>query len=136
MMFDLRSDLRNQRALVSTISTNTTTTGDIIDMQGHQTGAYFTVLCSAFTDGSYVVSLQHGDAANLSDAVDVVAPDLVGSNFTLTAATAAAAVINSLGYIGGKRYVRLKVVSTGVTTGATLIGSAVVRGDERPALQS
>ncbi len=113
----------------ATIATNATTNGAIIDTQGFNALEFF-LQVGARTDGSYTIQLQHGDAADLSDAVAVDTAKVLG-NAALTPITAANSV-RRVGYVGNKRYVRPQVVSTGATTGAT-VGVLAVLG--RPNLR-
>tara|TARA_R110000787_G_scaffold7296_6_gene25062 strand:- start:17559 stop:17972 length:414 start_codon:yes stop_codon:yes gene_type:complete len=113
---------------LAAITSDTTTVGNIIDRAAKE-AVEFVILSGTVTDGSYAPLVEHGDAANLSDAATVPATELLG--------TAAEATIGAgdddqagkkIGYMGGKRYVRLSLVSTGTTTGGTNMGSVVVLG--------
>lgn len=120
--YDLHNLLNGAVALnIGAISSSTTTTGNIIDTQGY-TGIEFFLLVGARTDGTYTMSLEHGDDSGLSDAAAPSSDDVIGS-----AASSAANSVKRLGYVGNKRYVRCKVVSTTVTSGAT-VGALAVRG--------
>ena len=105
------------------ITTNTTTNGLTIDTQGHES-LTFAVQSAAYTDGSYAVQLFAGDAANMSDEVVITTQvlGLLGTAPTLAAAN----LVSKVGYVGSKRYARLKIVSTGVTSGATVSAVAVL----------
>lgn len=101
---------------IAAISTNATTNGVIIDTQGYGS-LEFLLHLGARTDGTYTLQLQHGDAANLSDAAVVSnADDLIGALPVGNAAN----TVQRVGYRGDKRYVRANVVSASVTTGATV----------------
>src|SRR5581483_9047257 len=117
-MRDLLNTLVSKVAkTIAAISTNTTTNGAIIDLQGF-VSARFDFLSGTLTDGTYACSLQHGDAANLSDAADVPAAQVLG---TVSFAATDDDTVKSLAYIGSKRYVRVKIVSTGGTLGAVAV---------------
>ncbi len=127
---DIHNQMRQLLARnVAAITSNTTSAGNIIDTQGFD-AVEFLVFSGARTDGSYLPLIEHGDAANLSDAVAVPDAELLGTNITTgqeAAATIAAAnAATRIGYIGTRRYVRLSIVSTGVTSGATLGAIAVL----------
>lgn len=124
--FDIHNELyptiaRNTAA----INSNTTSTGtNIIDTQGY--GALeFIQTVGARTDGTFTLALVHGDDPALSDGVAVTDADLLGT----LAGTAinAANTVKRVGYRGDKRYVRADVVSTSVSSGAT-VGVLAVRG--------
>lgn len=121
-LFDLHDNCEVANALDSqTISTDTTTNGEIIDIAGYH-GLEFVLKSGAITDGAYTVTLTHGDDSGLSDGATVAAADLLGSiAFADTDDDAA----KRIGYIGKKRYVRLNVVSTGTTSGGVFDGVAV-----------
>ena len=118
---DLKNNIKVKKAFDAAISTNTTTSGVIIDTLGYRS-VMFTLLCHAFTDGTYTPLIQEGDESNLSDAAAVEDTYLIGTE--ADAAIDANDEITTIGYAGTKRYVRLQVVSTGVTSGASLYGVA------------
>lgn len=123
---DIHNGLLARVALnTAAITSNTTTNGtNIIDTQGYS-GLEFLMTVGARTDGTFSMTIQHGDASDLSDATTVDASDLLGT----TAQTAAntAQTQKRIGYVGNKRYVRANVVSTSVTSGAT-VGVAALLG--------
>ncbi len=99
----------------------------IIDLQGYNS-AEFLLQSATLTDGAFAPSITEGNQANLSDGTAVSAADLIG---TIAAATFAATddnVVKRLGYGGSKRYIRLSITATGVTTGGTM-GAVALRGD-------
>lgn len=128
----MRKDLHNNCAAAvaknqSTISSNTTTTGIIIDTKGF--GAIeFLLYTGTRTDGTYTPLIEEGDAADLGDAAAVDDANLFGTE--AAAALAASNSVSKIGYRVGKwRYVRLSVVSTGVTSGCTGVGALVVKAN-------
>lgn len=103
------------------ISSNTTTTGAIIDTADFDMGIYFAVDIYAYTDGTFTLKIEDGDDSGLSDAADVSTTQLVyGSLPALTAAIAEGGILAKEGIHSTKRYVRASIVSTGVTTGASV----------------
>lgn len=125
--FDSTSNMLGVVALnTTTIATSTSTNGNIIDMQGYNSLTGF-LQVGARTDGSYTMKWQHGDLANGTDMADVDATDIPAQAVNTTAAVTTANSVRRLGYVGNKRYVRPAVVSTGVTTGAT-VGVLAVQG--------
>lgn len=114
------------------IASDTTTVGEIIDMKGAD-GVIIEAFTGTVTDGDYEFQLFVGNAANMSDEVEVAhdSVDILGTmpnwvadtdddkieNFCYIAATA----------IPGYRYMRLKVVSTNFSaTGAVLGATATL----------
>lgn len=125
MEYDLHNNVNDVHALNhQTISTNTTTVGDIIDTAGYES-IEFLIQSATITDGVYTVKLEDGDDSGLSDAADVSSELVLGS---LPAHVAADDnVVKRVGCISKKRYVRLSLVSTGTTTGGAL-GAVAVQG--------
>jgi len=115
---------------VQAITSSTTTTGAIIDTKDYDLGLYFAMVVTAWVDGTYTLKIEDGDAANLSDAADVDSTSLVyGTLPALGAATAEGAFLTKEGVHSIKRYVRVSVVSTGVTAGAS-VGVLAIAGAE------
>lgn len=106
------------------ITTDTTTNGNVIDLQGFE-ACRFDFQSATITDGAYACSIQEGDESDGSDMAD--ASDVLGA---ASFAAADDSTVKSLSYVGSKRYVRAKIVSTGVTTGGTL-GATAVLGRQR-----
>lgn len=114
---DFHSNMKTSIALaVGNITTNTTTVGNIIDTAGFE-GLEFSIQSGTITDGAYALLLEEGDDAGLSDADAVSAANTLGVLTGFVAADDDAT--KRVGTIGKKRYQRLSVVSTGVTTGGT-----------------
>ncbi|MBX4992279.1 hypothetical protein ABID08_000709 [Rhizobium binae] len=127
---DLHNNLGVAVALnIGAISSNTTTNGAIIDTQGFES-VEFVIQSGTLTDGSYAPTITEGDQANLSDGSATAAADLLGTAASATFAATDDNVAKKIGYKGGKRYIRLNIVSTGVTTGGTL-GATAIKGNAR-----
>ena len=124
-MRDLHNNIKAQVALdITNISSNTTTNGNIIDMQEFGS-VEFILQSGTLTDGAYALLIEEGDASNLSDATAVADGDLLGTEAGATFAATDDNAVKKIGYIGNKRYVRLSVVSTGTTTGGTVSAVSV-----------
>lgn len=124
---DITTILDESNALnAGVINSDTNTDGEFIDTQGFY-GLMFSAEATAYTDGTYTLDILESDTAS--------APDFtpVGSYFIVNEGSAISAVDTpaKIGYVGKKRYARLRIVSTGVTTGATLTAQAIrgVPGD-------
>lgn len=129
MQFDSAQNMAVSTAVnTGAISSSTTTAGAIIDTQGYNS-LTFVMNVGARTDGTYTLSIEHGDNSALSDTSTPDATDLVGT--AAGTAISAAQSQKKLGYVGNKRYVRVNIVSTSVTTGATA-GALAILG--RPAV--
>jgi hypothetical protein len=128
---DLKNDIKELVGVdVQAIGSSTTTVGNIIDTLGFESTTIIQFL-GALTDGEYTLLIEDGDDAGLSDAAAVADDFLIGTeaNTQLSAANG----ISRIGYVGKKRYVRVSIVSTNVTTGATA-GAVVILGSPRHAV--
>lgn len=115
-VYSMHHDIKVEQVLdIAAITSNTATNTSIVDTAGFE-ALEFLFSSSTVTDGTYVVSLQHGDDASLSDATTVSSDETLGA-FTYVAADDN--VAKRVGYIGKRRYVRAVLTSTGVATGGT-----------------
>lgn len=127
MEIDLASNVKAFNAFtIQGISTNTTTVGNIIDTQGFES-CVFIVHTKTITDGTYTVKLEDGDDSGLSDASDVDSTLIINSLPVLTSVDDN--IVVRFGCVSKKRYIRLSIVSTGVVTGALMIGATCLLGD-------
>lgn len=120
------------KADYTAISTDTTTAGPIFDTKDYEMGFTAFIAAVAWTDGTYTMTIQEGDESDLSDATTVAAANLIGSYPAVGALTADGAVLGKVGVFGTKRYVRVSVVSTSTTTGATIFTGVVQGGEYLP----
>lgn len=124
-MKDLYNNIKAESALnTSAISSSTTTAGNVIDRQGYNS-LEFLIMSGTLTDGTYTPLVEEGDAANLSDAAAVADANLLGTEASAAFTASNDNTVKKVGYIGSKRYVRLSIVSAGVTTGGTISALAV-----------
>lgn len=138
-MKDLLSKI-NVKRVISPVSVadNTAQVGQIIDKKGFESLTYLIATGSlADADATFAVTLQEGDASNLSDAATVAAADMVGT-------TALASFLFSdddkcfkLGYIGSKRYTRLTITpsanaSAGLIAAIAVLGHAQIQPTANP----
>lgn len=123
---DIHSELRPIVAVnITTMSSNTTATGNNIDLLGFE-GVEFFHFSGGITDGDYTLIIQEGDTtASYSNVADA---DLLGleadASFTDNDDDNK---VGKIGYRGSKRYVRALIVSSSVTTGGT-VGCLAVLG--------
>ena len=120
--YDQKSLLKAVKALnIGEITSNTTTAGISIDTKGFESLTLFVEL-GARTDGSFLPLVQDSDD-NITFA-DVNDQFLIGTEAEALLNTAN--TIKSIGYVGKKRYVRLSLVSSGVSSGATATATAIL----------
>lgn len=118
------SDLKNSIAAVLAVSPvvhpDTKADAPVIDLQGAGSATVAISTGAIVGAGLFVPKLVHGDVANLVGATDVTADDLLGA----FPASLAADSVYTVGYRGGKRYVRVvltKTSGTSIAAGAVLI---------------
>lgn len=133
----MRKDLHNHiKPAVAfnpaTISSSTTTAGNIIDTLGYGS-VEFILTSGTRTDGTFTPLIEEGDDPALGDNVAVDDANLFGTE--AGAALSASNSVKRVGYrVGNKRYVRLSYVSSGVTSGCTSMGAVALlaNADQEP----
>lgn len=125
MGYNVYNRTKAVKALNTGARTNGTVTGTTVDrlaVAGNAFGSVcFVVLSETLTDGVHTLSVEESD--DNSSWASAAAGDQ-------TAAVATVAAQNNLsfevGYHGAKRYCRLKVVTTGATTGGVIEAVAIL----------
>jgi hypothetical protein len=115
---------------IQVINTDTTTTGDTIDIQGDNT-AFFLPMAGTLTLGDFEFQLFHGDESDMSDEAQVASTDYNGTIPDWDDHTADDDKISPVQYVGIKRYLRFKVVTTNSadgTVGVIHLPSNVLHG--------
>lgn len=131
---DLHNDIKLTLALApQAITSDTTTTGATIDTQGFAS-VEFAIASGVLTDGTYTPAIYESDDSGMSGETAVTAAgDLLGTIAGVTyTAGAPDSTVKKIGYRGSKRYVRLKIASTGTTSGG-LMGAVAALGNARNA---
>jgi hypothetical protein len=126
MKRDLHSNINTLPSInpAAAITANGTTTGATIDGSGYESVEHV-VQSGTITDGTFTGHLYAGDAANMSDEVEVTASsELIGAVPTFAATDDN--VVKRVGYRGSKRYSRIKMVQAGATTGGFLSATAIL----------
>jgi len=132
-MRDLANSIHIVRAIspAAAVADNTPIVSQIIDVSGYNSLVFLLNLGALVdADATFAVTVDHGDAANLSDAAAVPAANLTG---TLAAASFNFGDDNELrkiGYVGSKRYVRLTVTPAN-NTGNAFVSAIALLGDPR-----
>jgi len=131
--YDLFSRIEVVNALDSTaISTSTTTVGETIDTSSCES-LVFAIKSETLTDGAYAVQVFVSDDSGMAGEVQVIkdydsADTLISS--AISFALADDNIVKIVGVVSGKRYARIKIVSTAVTTGGTFSATAI-KGNKR-----
>ena len=130
-MNDLHNNSRAVMAIVpAAIGANGTKTGLVVDRQGYGGVEWVISYGSVTTTGSVVtvVAFEGDVTGTLTSIADTA---LLGTEALASLAAGARVagtgkeVVKRLGYVGNKRYVRLNVVQTGVTS-VGVVGAAAV----------
>ena len=134
--YDLFSKIEVVNALnVTAIGSSTTTVGATIDtgVSSLPSSLVFAVKSETLTDGAYAVQVFVSDDSGMAGEVQVTkdydnADTLIDS--AISFALADDNTVKKVGVVSGKRYARIKIVSTAVTTGGTLSAIAI-KGNKR-----
>lgn len=125
-MRDLHNNIDGGSALTPrNVAANGTINGDSVDLRGYM-AAEFLILSGTVTDGTHAVNVQHSDDGTAW--VEVVAADILDAEPSFAATDDN--TLKQVGYIGPKRFCRIQLVSSGVTTGG-FFGAVVAKGRER-----
>ena len=99
----------------------------IIDRQGYNSLTFAIATGTlADADATFVVLVEHGDAANLSDAAAVPDEQLVGTEVLASFTFADDGECRKIGYIGSKQYVRLTITPAANASAAPMCAIAVL----------
>lgn len=126
-IFDLHNEATSRLGrTLAAITTNTNTDGAIIDTAQYESLEFY-MISGTITDGVYTAQLFHGNDPALSDGVQLTGEEALGASTAIFNLAADSNKTRRIGYVGKKRYVRLRLVSTGVSTGGT-VGAIAVLG--------
>jgi hypothetical protein len=128
-------DLLNRIHVLNAISPvaartdNTAITSAIIDRQGYES-LVFGIAVGTNTDANatFAVTMEHGDAANLSDTAAVPTAEIGGTLALAGYTFADDAESRKVGYVGTKRYVRLTITPTGNDSGNIFVAAVAILG--------
>lgn len=128
--FDLHNKIHTVIAIPPTAAltnANTPYVSSIIDTRGYGS-VEFVILSGTQTDANatFAVTMDEGDAANLSDASAVAAADLLGTYALAGFQFDDDNKTRKIGYVGNKRYVRLTVTPSGNDAGNAFVAAVAV----------
>jgi hypothetical protein len=142
---DLHNEIKDVNALnIGTISSSTTTNGNIIDTLGFE-ATEFVIHAGTITDGVYVPSIYESDDSGLASATVITSDFLIGTtNVTgerpdyaaipvapITDATFSLSAdsnkVARIGCLNKKRYTQLRLTSSGVSSGG-IFGAVATLG--------
>ncbi|AHG45120.1 hypothetical protein RLEG12_18580 [Rhizobium leguminosarum bv. trifolii CB782] len=111
---------------------NTPIVSAIIDTQGYESVEFALVTgTNTDTNATFAVTVDEGDNSGLSDAVAVTNSKLIGTLADAGFTFADDNECRKLGYIGGKRYVRLTVTPSGNDSGNIFLAGVAALGNSR-----
>jgi hypothetical protein len=103
-------DVRRGISPVAATTDNTAYVSQIVDTRGYESVQFIT-LCGSLADVDVTSTclVEHGDAANLSDAAAVPDDMLLGLESQAAPTFASDDRVFKIGYVGPKRYVRVTI---------------------------
>jgi hypothetical protein len=130
-MRDFASTIHPVRAIspAAAVADNTALVSQVIDRSGYE-GLVFVIATGALADAdaTFAVLVEHGDAANLSDAAAVPDAFLTGTEAEAGFTFAADDKTRKIGYVGSKRYVRLTITPANNSGNAFVAAVALLCG--------
>lgn len=130
-MRDLANHIEVRRAISPAAATtdNTPFVSQIIDLAGFQSVVFAIILGGlADADATFTVLVEHGNEANLSDAAAVPDSGLTGTEASAGFKFDDDNKVRKIGYVGGKRYVRLTVTPANNSGNVFLSAAALLSG--------
>lgn len=121
-MSDLKNNIAAVLALSPAVHTATKADASIIDLQGAGSATVIVNTGAIASSGDFTISLRHGDASDLAGDAAASGDDLLGA----FPATLAADKSYAVGYLGGKRYVRVVITKNSGTSIAA--GAVIIKG--------
>ena len=128
MMTDELNEMNPKVAIAPVVATdNTALVSNIIDTLGHR-ACTFVIVTGTLEDANatFAVTLEHGNDSGLSDTAVPAATDLVGTPTLAGFTFAADNACRKIGYIGGRRFVRLTITPSANTGNAPLACVAIL----------
>lgn len=137
MAYDLHNNIKCSRALSPvSVADNTAQVTQILDTAGFGSNELVIAAGSlADADATFAVTMDEGEAANLSDATAVAAADLLGTLAGASFTFADDDKVLKIGYRGSKRYVRA-TITPAANSLAALLAAVWVQGHPRSVPQS
>jgi len=133
MARDIHNNLHVRRGIspAAAVVDNTPFVSQIADLLGYE-AAEFVILTGALADAdaTFTTLVEHGDAANMSDAAAVPDDQLIGLETQASFTFADDDKVFKIGYRGPKRFARV-TVTPAANTGNTFVAGVWVLGHPR-----
>jgi hypothetical protein len=109
---------------------NTAIASSIIDTRGYDSLTWLIVTgTNTDANATFAVTMEEGDASDLTGSNAVAATDLVGTYALAGYTFADDAETRKIGYIGSKRYVRLTITPSGNDSGNIFVAAIALLAD-------
>ncbi len=135
--FDTRSGTQMCAINTLTLSGTTPAATNLVDMSGFEGCTFFVgtgTVTDAGTAAGFSFEVQESDTTAAADFTAVANADLVGLESALTVTTDSSdnVAVGSIGYVGGKRYVRVVATGTTGTDAAALVVAVKSKAEVQP----
>lgn len=131
-MRDLMNNIHTVTAIppIAARTDNTAIVSAIIDLKGYDSAA-FVILIGTNTDvnATFAVTMDEGDASDLTGSNAVAAADLVGTLALAGYQFDDDTETRKIGYVGSKRYIRLTITPSGNDSGNIFVAAIAILGD-------
>lgn len=131
---DIRSNMEHVLILASSIATDTTTLGVILDTANFELGLMFSTTVIVYVDGTYTLELLESDDPAMVGAVSINGDKLIGALPSLSAESIPGETVQTVGVIGNLRYVQGNIVSVSTSSGANVNIDAFQKGELKPVI--
>lgn len=133
MVKDISSSLAPELALLAVIGSSTTTNGAAISTADYELGIQLNPIVVGYLDGTYEFQVEESDDVGFSSPSVIPDERIIGTAPTLSAVTAQGDAVVGFGVLTSKPYIRVNVVSTSVSTGATVAVVSNKKAEVAPA---
>ncbi len=114
---DIRSNLQQILAIAGTLAANGTMTGAILDTANFELGLMFELTVTSHTTGTFTLAIFESDDSGMSGETAVTGDQLIGTLPVEVAVVSQGDVLQTVGVISNKRYVRADVIGTDTSVG-------------------
>ena len=127
-MRDFANGIEVRRAIspAAAFADNTVITSQIVDLLGFQKAVFAIALGALAAGANFAVTVEHGEDPALADATAVPAVILTGTLASASFDSTAANKVRKIGYVGSKRYVRLKITPAGNAAPSFISATAIL----------
>ena len=124
--------MNGYQGLYATIVSDTTTVGAIFDTADFELGFSVFLSAPAWTDGTYTLLLEESDDAGMAGAVTIPDAKIIGAFPAVSAETVNGVSLGKVGIFSNLRYIRVSIVSTLTSSGATILATVIKHAEYLP----